>query len=270
MKYKIGDVERILGISAETLRFFEKKGLVIPHKNESNNYRNYDTLDLKKLVAYKLYRSMDFSMGESAEILNSQSHTETFELICTQIDLIQQRVKYQQSLLARMGEIKHSFERVEIMGDNFFCIEDSPEVLFYCNQVNDVFKTEEEQSKLSHQWLNQLPFIHMALFIPREEIPLGKRVNWGYAVNTKYQDIVAQLESPLTKRVPSQKSVYTILKCSGNESVNSQSLQKALSYLVDNNLILNGDVIGWIINEERDCSRVIRYFEVWLPVAEER
>ena len=38
MKYKIGDVARILGVSPDILRYYEKKGVVTPMKGENNDY----------------------------------------------------------------------------------------------------------------------------------------------------------------------------------------------------------------------------------------
>ncbi len=43
MRYKIGDVSRILGISTDLLRYYEKKGVVTPQKDKNNDYRYYDT-----------------------------------------------------------------------------------------------------------------------------------------------------------------------------------------------------------------------------------
>ncbi|HGM3488157.1 TPA: MerR family transcriptional regulator [Clostridioides difficile] len=38
--YTIGQVSKFLGISRDTLKFYEDKGLVNPKKNDENGYRN--------------------------------------------------------------------------------------------------------------------------------------------------------------------------------------------------------------------------------------
>ena len=43
MRYKIGDVAKILGISTDLIRYYEKKGVVSPEKGQHNSYRYYDT-----------------------------------------------------------------------------------------------------------------------------------------------------------------------------------------------------------------------------------
>ncbi len=264
MKYKIGDVQRILGIPAETLRYFEKKGLITPCKNEGNNYRYYDTLDLNKLVAYKSYRGMEFSMDESLKIVNSLSHAEVTGSIDSQIKVIENKINYYQALRIRLEELKHSYEQVEAI-EGKFRITDSPEVFLFYNQVNDAFCTEEEQVEMTHNWLKQLPFICLALHVPKDELPLGSLVHYGYAISTRYEEILTQLNAPGVQKIPSQKSIYTILAC---EFLTPRVFTEVLDYMKQHDLVLNGDVIGWIINEERSATEVIRYFEVWLPIAE--
>jgi DNA-binding transcriptional MerR regulator len=269
MKYRIGDVERILGIPAETLRYFEKKGIIIPNKNEVNNYRFYDTLDLNKLVAYKFFRGMEFSLDESMEMVNSFSNIESIERINLQIDTIQNKIRHYTGLLSRMHELKNSFENAEVM-INKFRIKKCPELLLFYNQINDEFNTNPTQINETRKWLSHLPFIWLTFHIPKEEVPIGQLVHWGYAVNTEHIEIAAQLESSLTIKIPSRSSVYTVCKCAQGEIMTPQLLKPALEYIEENHYELNGDVIGCIVNEDEDSSNVYRYFEVWLPINEKK
>ena len=50
MKYKIGDVARILGVSTDILRYYERKGVVTPEKDESNDYRYYESWHINFLM----------------------------------------------------------------------------------------------------------------------------------------------------------------------------------------------------------------------------
>ena len=40
--YKIGEAARLLGLSTEALRYYERKGLIVPHKDSASNYRYFD------------------------------------------------------------------------------------------------------------------------------------------------------------------------------------------------------------------------------------
>ena len=44
--YTIGQVAKFLGVSRDTLKFYEEKGLVKPQQNSENGYRTYNHFDI--------------------------------------------------------------------------------------------------------------------------------------------------------------------------------------------------------------------------------
>ena len=57
-QYTIGDVSKRLGISRDSLRFYEKKGIISPQKLE-NGYRCYSYEDTRKLLDIMFYRRLN-------------------------------------------------------------------------------------------------------------------------------------------------------------------------------------------------------------------
>ncbi|WP_350595507.1 MULTISPECIES: MerR family DNA-binding transcriptional regulator, partial [unclassified Pseudoalteromonas] len=54
---KIGDVAKTTGCSIQTIRFYEKKGLLPELKRSSGNYRVYDKGTIEQLLFIKQCRS---------------------------------------------------------------------------------------------------------------------------------------------------------------------------------------------------------------------
>ena len=67
MRYKIGDVARILGISPDLIRYYEEKGVVSPQKDPYNNYRYYDTWDINFLLDCLWYKNFGFGIDQVAQ-----------------------------------------------------------------------------------------------------------------------------------------------------------------------------------------------------------
>ena len=67
-KYSIGEVSDRIGLSRDTLRFYEKKGIIHPEK-EKNGYRTYTYDDILKLLKIRFYRRLDFSIEDIERIL---------------------------------------------------------------------------------------------------------------------------------------------------------------------------------------------------------
>ena len=70
MQYKIGDVARILGISTDLLRYYEKKGVVAPTKDKQNDYRYYDVWDINFLIDCLWYKSFGFGIPQIAYMVS--------------------------------------------------------------------------------------------------------------------------------------------------------------------------------------------------------
>ena len=67
--YKISQIAKLLGLSSDTIRFYEKKGLVKPSVNELNHYRSYELTDINLLIDILFYRRLDLSLQDIHTIL---------------------------------------------------------------------------------------------------------------------------------------------------------------------------------------------------------
>lgn len=67
--YRIGDVTQRLGISADTLRYYEKLGLLPAVNRTTGGVRLYSDRDLSRLGFIQRAKAMDFSLDEIAELL---------------------------------------------------------------------------------------------------------------------------------------------------------------------------------------------------------
>lgn len=64
----IKEVEKLTGITKQNIRFYEKKGLLAPQRNEENSYRTYSSEDVEILMQIKLLRKLDVSIEHIHEI----------------------------------------------------------------------------------------------------------------------------------------------------------------------------------------------------------
>ena len=72
--YRIGDVTRLLGISADTLRYYEKIGLLPAINRTDSGIRVYLDRDLSRLRFIRRAQKMQFSLKEIAELLKMREN----------------------------------------------------------------------------------------------------------------------------------------------------------------------------------------------------
>lgn len=66
---RIGEVAERTGLSISNIRFYEKKGLIEPDREQESKYRDYTEEDVKRLKEIILYRKMDFSIETIHQLL---------------------------------------------------------------------------------------------------------------------------------------------------------------------------------------------------------
>ena len=72
MAYKIGEVAKLLGISSETVRYYEREGVIQSQKiDQESGYRYYEALDINALMRVRMYRNYGFTLQEAKEMLNT-------------------------------------------------------------------------------------------------------------------------------------------------------------------------------------------------------
>lgn len=73
MKYCIGEFSSLLGITRDTLRLYEKHGIVRPVKDHNNSYRYFNDLDARDLLMSRWYRSLQIPLQDVAELIKHSS-----------------------------------------------------------------------------------------------------------------------------------------------------------------------------------------------------
>ena len=99
----IGEVTRRLGMSADTLRYYEKIGLLPRVARNGSGVRRYDRADLARLKFIQRARLMNFSLDEIRNLLQfrsdpSGSKAQVRELTRRKLDDIGARVDALQAL----------------------------------------------------------------------------------------------------------------------------------------------------------------------------
>lgn len=69
----IGRLARLANVSIDTIRFYEKAGLLAPHVRRPSGFREYSQLDLKQLRFIRRGRVLGFSLEEIGELLALES-----------------------------------------------------------------------------------------------------------------------------------------------------------------------------------------------------
>lgn len=66
---RIGDLAKLIGISVEAIRFYERAGLLPAPERTGNNYRAYSATHEEQLLFIRQCRTLDISLGDIRMLL---------------------------------------------------------------------------------------------------------------------------------------------------------------------------------------------------------
>jgi Zn(II)-responsive transcriptional regulator len=94
----IGKLAKQLGLGVETLRYYERRGLIEPRRRTAAGYRLYDPDALRRLRFIRRAQALGFSLDEIAELLAlserpADSAAEVKRLTQAKIDDIETRIR---------------------------------------------------------------------------------------------------------------------------------------------------------------------------------
>lgn len=97
-QYRIGDVTRLTGFSADTLRYYEKIKLLRPVTRTPSGLRVYDERDLSRLRFILRAKAMNFSLDEIARLLEMRedpqhARDEVRELTHRKLEVVARHMK---------------------------------------------------------------------------------------------------------------------------------------------------------------------------------
>ena len=74
MTMRIGELAKLTGCQAETVRFYEQKGLLPPPLRSDANYRLYDATHAERLHFIRRCRALGMSLDEVQSLLDFHDH----------------------------------------------------------------------------------------------------------------------------------------------------------------------------------------------------
>ncbi len=267
VRYRIGNVAKMLGISRDLLRYYEKKGVVRPQKDKLNDYRYYDTWDINFLLDCIWYKQFGFGIDQIAHMVTDCGYDELLSSLDGKQAEIERTVRQQQLLLARIET-----HRAQIAGIKAFLgkcdVRESPELLCCLNRYNTAFDDSRETQELSESWLQYMPFTQRYFEIAREDL-LGKRDNfaWGFSLTMDYAREFGIAIEPPAAHLPACRSIHSAFKSSGKNGFTPRHIDYMVEYAAENGLEICGSARGNLVCSVMDEGKLTGFFEVWLPIA---
>lgn len=146
---KIKDVERLTGIPAANIRYYEQEKLLLPARKKENNYREYNEESIARLHQIKTLRALGIPVGEIRRIFLGEESIE--EAVINRMDVLKQEEVHIKEIRLTCERILREKVELECLNETIF----EGNVRVWEKVLKDVFKTDMTEVKLSVGQLSQ-------------------------------------------------------------------------------------------------------------------
>ncbi len=270
MRYKIGDVANILGISTDLIRYYEEKGVVSPRKDPHNNYRYYDAWDINFLIDCVWYKNFGFGIDHIAHLLSDSSFDELLGELDDKSAELERTIRHQQLLLQRLRRQCEIVADIRsYMGRCDICYSD--DIACYLNRHNGEYTSSPEIQSVSRKWLEYMPFAKRYFEVPLQQLRFGgEDYYWGLSLDYHYiEEFGLTVRAPV-KRVKPRLCVHSAFISSGKNEFTPHHIDFMVDYARDHGYTICGPAHGNLVCSVLENDQPTGYFEAWLPIFEEK
>jgi len=107
----VSELAKRAGVTAETVRYYTRSGLLTPKLQGQNGYRYYSDDDLKRLMFVRKAKFLGFELSEISEILNLSKNGNS---PCPRVrETLVERIKDTRKKLKELKSLLESLENAE-------------------------------------------------------------------------------------------------------------------------------------------------------------
>ena len=266
--YTVGDMARMLSMNPPTIRFYDQEKIVVPSRNDENQYRQYTVVDGNYLLKTKELKNAGLSVQETQKMLNEYGLDQFQEGLLAANQQLEQEI-FRLSLY-RLGVKKYYQRCQKCISDSRISLEKRPEMYRYTHQINDVFLEGPGRIETLKVWTDYLPLTVLSFLFRKEELLENIEeadLYWGFSVEANHVEGTGLDCCELSDHWRECNCVHFIFSTKNEVFLKARYLRPALSYIREHHFTLCGDVVGnslaRVINED---GVVEHYYEAWLPI----
>ena len=268
MKYSIGEFAEMIGITADTLRLYEKHDIIKPSRDNQNNYRYYTDLDVRDLLMSRWYRSLQISLQDTA-CLTKESSTDNIieKLQEVQIDL-QEEISRKTMLLNRVAEISNDINEIKPWLNK--CRKEEVPGLYRLIQTDkDTLLKEDFIKDTVDTWMDLLPHTFYSFKMDKEGILFNEdciEYNWGLAISEEDFHYFKLQPNDNIEYNPPVTCISSIILSPHSHCLTKNSYEFMTDYIKENNYSVKGDAFGRILLNKTMKDTKASYLKISIPI----
>ena len=147
-QYSIQEVAKLLGVTTNKIRFYEKKGLINPTRGRDNDYRYFTEAEVIEIQTILLYRALGLSVSDIGTLLQNTTKENYLEHFYNQWKVVNDRIH-------ELSQIRVALEGIM---DRMYLATDEA----YTSEILEEIQKHVEKTTLKNGWKDKWDFSNWA------------------------------------------------------------------------------------------------------------
>ena len=266
-QYSIGEVSSLLNLSRDMIRYYEKQGAIHSQRNENNNYRTYDTMEVFWLLEAVQHKTWGVPINQITEMRQHQYTVSTDRFLELKIKELNASVTYQALLANRLQELRRDMSFSVLNIGNFWITEMPASYRYHLVRGRD--GDDYDRINLSPE-VSQ--FVFSERLFPFFETGLTVRdgcADWEMTINPLYTDKLCTDLPAGFEFISSSPVLCTHIDIGEIGTFNPQDFDIILDYADQHGYSYpeNACIRGSLLGRGFEGNRFRRILRLYLPIA---
>ena len=260
--YTIHQISKLLGISADAIRLYEKEGLVTPVRNPQNGYRYYETQEIQRIMGIHLYRQLNVSIAEIRNLMSSTSLPEVADGFASLTLQTENEIEHLQKRLEKLRFMKQHLDNL-IDGQLHCSIRDLP--AFYTLYHQDF--SQPLYSNMKDILTSPIfSFGNFCYSLEKTDHHFYRSKALQFAVREPMMNICPWANNADSfPRIEGCRCIYSVVEAPVYSELNWH-LENMISYANEQGVTCSPNAYAFYIFSLVPKDTIIDYYEVYLPI----
>ena len=262
MRYSIGDVSRVLGMTTSALHFYEKEGIIDTPKVESG-WRYYQEADISRLISAKKYRAMGVPVRDIARQFSADDMTGA-QVIAQMKEKRDDAALAARQYAALAEDIGHLITHAEegLVHTDAVDIRRAEEMIYFRSSSGGRIPLNKGEQAIAKRWIEAAPAVSLSICreptdeqaVPSLIISARRAANCGI-----------DADGCVTRHIPGGMALHAVVAC-GEEQYDDPDVifRPILAFAREHRFVQKGTMWGSMLLV--DCSVGARrhYFDTYM------
>lgn len=261
-RYLIGQAAKFLNLSKDTLRYYDKIGIISPRKDINNGYRYYTMDEVISLTYILALKELDIPLDEIKCIVHNNKLSDMVNVIERQNKIIDKKINELKKIKSTINSFGKLFSRAEEDLDKFKIVENKN--IIYKDISEDI---DESMVKVVEEFNGYSDLVNIVYTIIIKEDyftsnDLDKNYKCAMSCEQSGNEQLKNIEGAYEYK--KRRCLYTVMRIV--DDIVEDNLEIIKKYMSENNIEACGDIMARHIAFEHENEKPIDYYEVWVPI----